>query len=133
MAMRRCMHDLLALDTISTSYNSKTRSKLRKLPQLYSGLTGCQASRQAAQCPGFTSRRSGTTCRQRSTAMGQRGWNTQPGGGFRGLGTSPRSTTRSRRASTSGSGIGTAAAGPAVEAGLLEFGVRVWFRHPRLR
>jgi DNA-binding CsgD family transcriptional regulator len=31
------------------------------------------------------------------------------------------------------SGIGTAAAGPVVEAGLLEFGARVWFRHPRLR
>ena len=31
------------------------------------------------------------------------------------------------------SGIDAAAAGPAVEAGLLEFGARVWFRHPLLR
>src|ERR687888_505079 len=92
----------------ATSSAEQTRQNLWKLQQLYRGLTGCQASRQAAQCPGFTSRSSGTTCRHRSIAIGQRGWNTQPDGGLSGLGTSPRSTTRSRRASSSGSGIGTA-------------------------
>src|SRR5712692_1269098 len=37
---------------------------------------------QAAIRPGPTGRSSGTSVRHRSTASGQRGWNTQPGGGL---------------------------------------------------
>ena len=38
--------------------------------------------------------------------MGQRGWNTQPGGGLSGLGTSPARMVGRRLASATGSGIG---------------------------
>ena len=62
----------------------------------------------AAQCPGSTSRSSGVTWEHSSVAIGHLGWKTQPVGGFKGLGTSPLSVTRSRWASITGSGIGTA-------------------------
>ena len=44
-----------------------------------------------------------------STAIGQRGWKTQPEGGLIGLGTSPLTGWKMRSASTAGSGTGTAA------------------------
>src|SRR5437899_10756867 len=55
-----------------------------------------QARTHAARWPGLISRSSGTSPRQRSTAIGQRGWKTHPLGGLSALGTSPPSTTRSR-------------------------------------
>ena len=54
------------------------------------------------------SRSAGTSTRQRPKTFGQRVEKTQPGGGFAGLGTSPLRMIRVRRASTSGSGLGTA-------------------------
>ena len=50
----------------------------------------------------------GTSTGQRSKTFGQRVWKTQPVGGLIGLGTSPLRMIRLRRASTSGSGLGTA-------------------------
>jgi hypothetical protein len=44
-------------------------------------------SLQATQWPGRNSRSSGRDRRQLSTAIAQRGWNTQPEGGLIGLGT----------------------------------------------
>jgi hypothetical protein len=71
---------------------------------------GCgYASVQATQWPGFTSRNSGILLLQLSTAKEHLGWNTQPLGGFMGLGTSPLTVWCSRLASISGSGTGTAA------------------------
>ena len=63
---------------------------------------------QAAQWPDCTWRSSGVTSAHSSVAMGQRGWNTQPVGGFNGLGTSPDRMMRSLWASMIGSGMGTA-------------------------
>src|SRR5207245_145431 len=65
-------------------------------------------SLQATQWPGRNSLKTGLWRRQPSTAMGQRGWKTQPGGGLSGLGTSPLGGWNSRIASIRGSGIGTA-------------------------
>ena len=65
-------------------------------------------SLHAAQCPGRTSRNSGRTRLQPSTAIAQRGWNTQPEGGLIGLGTSPLTGRNARVSSTVGSGTGTA-------------------------
>ena len=50
----------------------------------------------------------GICCAHTGIARGQRGWKRQPEGGRITLGTSPRSTWRSRCASTSGSATGTA-------------------------
>ena len=55
-----------------------------------------------------SSRHSGVSALQRSWATGQRVLNGQPGGGLAGLGMSPWRITRSLRASTFGSGTGTA-------------------------
>jgi hypothetical protein len=68
-----------------------------------------RTSLQATQCRGRNSRSSGRTCLHRSTAIGQRGWKTQPAGGLIGLGTSPLTGRNVRSASTLGSGTGTAA------------------------
>src|SRR6516164_11827071 len=67
-----------------------------------------RTSPQATQWPGRTSRSSGRIRLQLSTAIGQRGWNTQPDGGLIGLGTSPFTGRNLRSASTLGSGTGTA-------------------------
>jgi hypothetical protein len=67
-----------------------------------------RTSLQATQWPGRTSRSSGRIRLQLSTAIGQRGWNTQPDGGWIGLGTSPFTGRNLRPASTLGSGTGTA-------------------------
>ena len=67
-----------------------------------------RTSLQATQWPGRTSRSSGRIRLQLSTAIGQRGWNTQPDGGWIGLGTSPFTGRSLRPASTLGSGTGTA-------------------------
>ena len=55
-----------------------------------------------------TERNCGTSRLQLSTAMGQRGWKTQPGGGRSGLGSSPLMMVRGRERSIAGSGIGAA-------------------------
>src|SRR5262245_54197290 len=67
-----------------------------------------RTSLQATQWPGRTSRSPGRIRLQLSTAIGQRGWNTQPDGGLIGLGTSPFTGRNLRSASTLGSGTGTA-------------------------
>src|SRR5262249_33858333 len=61
---------------------------------------------QDTQCPGLTSRQAGASTRPRASPSGQRGWNAQPGGGFIGLGTSPRRMRFSRL--SFGFGTGTA-------------------------
>ena len=86
-----------------------------------SSLVSCGASwrrtyttSHATMWPGAISRASGRCCLQRSTAFGQRGWNTQPEGGLIGLGTSPCTGRNTRPASTAGSGTGTAASSACV-------------------
>ena len=59
---------------------------------------------QATSRPGAAARSWGTSVLHRSTASGQRGWNTQPGGGLVASGGSPGSTTRAGRAAASISG-----------------------------
>ena len=101
---------------IETCDSSNARRKVLRVPEgahrssrpLRAVKHSPQARMQAARCPASISRSSGTARRHSSMAIGQRGWKTQPGGGWSGLGTSPPSTMRSRRASTAGSGIGTA-------------------------
>src|SRR4051794_37978749 len=75
------------------------------------GKTGAYTLRgwwQAARWPSRCGTSGGSSVVQISVAFGQRVGKRQPGGGDAGLGTSPRSTIRSRRALASGSGPGTA-------------------------
>ena len=59
---------------------------------------------QAAIRPGPTGRSTGTSVRHRSIASGQRGWNTQPGGGLVASGGSPGRMTRAARECVPSSG-----------------------------
>ena len=68
------------------------------------GLIAMSSRMQALKRPGATSRSGGTVAAQASIAYGQRVRNTQPEGGSTGLGMSPCSRRRSRRASGSGRG-----------------------------
>ena len=63
---------------------------------------------QATKCLGCISRNSGSTFMHSSTVKGQRVWNTQPEGGFAGLGGSPLRMKRLRCLSNLGRGMGTA-------------------------
>ena len=80
--------------------------------------------RRAAPAPRC---RTGSACRN-----GQRVWNRQPEGGSAGLGRSPRSRIRSRRSSTSGSGMGIADIS-AIVYGCSGCGVEVVARRPARR
>ena len=62
--------------------------------------------KQATLCSGLSSRNSGSSLEHWSVAIGQRGWNRQPNGGFNGLGTSPCNIILSRF--SFGFGIGMA-------------------------
>ena len=79
-------------------------------PAATRSMSGCSAliRMHAAKCLGWISTSCGSTSRQAATACGQRVWNRHPDGGSIGDGTSPWSITRLRRASTTGSGTGTA-------------------------
>ncbi len=67
--------------------------------------TALQERLQHTLCPGAFSSSIGTSTRQRSMTKGQRVWKRQPGGGERGLGTSPWSGARVLRFAGSGVGI----------------------------
>src|SRR6476620_3888723 len=57
-----------------------------------------------ATCRPCSSCNCGTSSRQRALASGQRGWKTQPGGGFSGDGSSPISLARKPRRDGSATG-----------------------------
>jgi len=63
---------------------------------------------QATSWPSLITLKGGTAWEHSGTAMKQRGWKGQPGGGFNGLGTSPLRMMRSRVSSTNGSAMGMA-------------------------
>ena len=69
-----------------------------------------QLRKQALKWPGEISTAGGTIWAQASNATGQRVRNTQPDGGLIGLGISPFSSTRSRRALRSVLGIAESSA-----------------------
>ena len=69
---------------------------------------------QATVCPSVSLRVSGTACLHSAVAFGQRGWKTQPEGGFSGLGNSPVMIVRGRVRSMTGSGTGAAASSACV-------------------
>ena len=97
------VHRFLPVDRDAARSNPMKRTFLRLVPcrkqDLFKNLlvAGYTVGKwQATLLPGRYSRSSGRSVRQRSTAIGQRGWKRQPDGGLIGLGTSPVRTMRLR-------------------------------------